>query len=403
MILNLNELLVAVSNTLDLAEIDLLGVLTNHGKRVAYICLKLAENFGMDSKQIHDVVSLGILHDNGASETQIYDRLKHNSVENKIYLEAALEHCMQGEKNVEDYPFFTDVKNAIKYHHEKYDGSGFFNLKGEEIPLISQMIELADSVDSNFNLTSTNYKVESQVKEFVKGQEGKAYSPRIVGAFLKISKNKHFWLDLNDNFINNVLRKSTPEFSINVSYDEIRNITKILSNIIDSKSPYTLEHSKGLAEKIAVMADYYGKNHEEKMKLVIAADLHDIGKLVVPNSILESRNKLTEEEFEIIKEHTYYTRLTLERIKGFEQITEWAANHHEKLDGSGYPYGKKGSELDFDSRLMACLDIYQALTENRPYRGALGHEETMGVLRGMKNGGLVDEEIVEDINNIFER
>ena len=149
------------------------------------------------------------------------------------------------------------------------------------------------------------------------------------------------------------------------------------------------------------MADFYGKDEEEKIKLMIASDLHDIGKLAVPNSILESNNKLAEEEFEIIKEHAYYTRLTLENIKGFEDITEWASNHHEKLDGSGYPYGKSGEELDFNSRLIASLDIYQALTEERPYREALSHKTAIEIMKDMCCSGFIDLQIVEDIDKVI--
>jgi len=399
--LNLNEFLIAVSNALDFVEMDLLGVLSNHSKRVAYICLKLAERFGMNPKQIYDIVSLGILHDNGASQQEIHDRLKDRTIENAAYLEAVKEHCIVGERNVEDYPFFTNVKDVVKYHHERYDGTGFFNLKGEDIPLMAQVIELADSIDSGFDLTKVNYETEKRVVEYVKDEKGKTYSPQVVDVFLQVSKNKHFWLDLSDTFINIVLKKSIPAFMVEVSYDEIRNITKILSNIIDSKSPYTSDHSKGLAEKAAIMADFYGKDEEEKIKLMIASDLHDIGKLAVPNSILESNNKLAEEEFEIIKEHAYYTRLTLENIKGFEDITEWASNHHEKLDGSGYPYGKSGEELDFNSRLIASLDIYQALTEERPYREALSHETTIEIMKDMSSSGFIDRQIVEDIDKVI--
>ena len=402
MILNLNEFLISVSNALDFVEMDLLGVSSNHSKRVAYICLKLAEKLGMDSKQIYDIVSLGILHDNGASKQEIHDRLKDRTIENSVYLEAVKEHCIEGEKNVADYPFFTNVRNVVKYHHERYDGTGFFNLKGEDIPLMAQIIELADSIDSGFDLTKVNYETEKRVIEYIKSEKGKTYSPKIVDMFLQVSKNKHFWMDLSDSFINIVLKNSIPAFTVDVSYNEIRNITKTLSNIIDSKSRYTLEHSNGVAEKAAVMANFYGMDEDEKLKLMIAADLHDIGKLAVPNSILESNNKLTEEEFAIIKEHTYYTRLTLENIKGFEDITDWASNHHEKLDGSGYPYGKSAEELDFNSRLMACLDIYQALTEDRPYREALNHETAIEIMRDMSNLGFIDSQIVQDISRVLD-
>ncbi|MFR1804218.1 MAG: HD-GYP domain-containing protein, partial [Faecalispora jeddahensis] len=99
--------------------------------------------------------------------------------------------------------------------------------------------------------------------------------------------------------------------------------------------------------------------------------------------------------------HTYYTRKALEMVQGFEDITEWAANHHEKLNGKGYPYGLTADQLDFNSRVLACVDIYQALTEERPYRMALSHEESVGILDTMAKQNLIDGSIVRDIDAIL--
>jgi HD-GYP domain-containing protein (c-di-GMP phosphodiesterase class II) len=128
------------------------------------------------------------------------------------------------------------------------------------------------------------------------------------------------------------LKEDAPQYSMEISFEEIRKITDVFSKIIDSKSEFTKRHSSELSDKVAIMADYYKMNIDEKMKLIIAADLHDIGKLAVPNNILDSPNKLTNEEFGVIKKHSYFTRLALQELKGFEDITEWASNHHEKLN-----------------------------------------------------------------------
>jgi len=150
-----------------------------------------------------------------------------------------------------------------------------------------------------------------------------------------------------------------------------------------------------------MMADYYGYDEIMKTKLIIAADLHDIGKLAISNDIIDKPGPLNEEEMTKVKKHTYYTRMSLQHIEGFEDINEWASNHHEKLDGTGYPYGFKADRLDFNSRLMACLDVYQALKEERPYRKELSHEKSVGILRAMAENGGVDHNIVNDINEVF--
>ena len=100
----------------------------------------------------------------------------------------------------------------------------------------------------------------------------------------------------------------------------------------------------------------------------------------------------------IIKDHVRGTYELLKDIEGFEEICNWASNHHEKLDGSGYCFGKKADELDFISRLIACTDIYQAISEERPYHPARSHEDTMVILKDMAGKGFIDSDIVNDFD-----
>ena len=227
------------------------------------------------------------------------------------------------------------------------------------------------------------------------------FSSTLVKSFLYVAKNNKFWTNLKNDFIDTALKKEIPQYSLELTFEEIHSITNVLSKIIDSKSKYTQRHSQELSKKAAIMSDFYGFGQEDKMKLIIAADLHDIGKLAIPNDILDSPNKLTDEEFNIIKKHSYFTRIALREIKGFEDITEWASNHHEKLDGKGYPFGKIDKDLDFNSRLITCLDIYEALTEERPYRKGLSHEEAMDILNKIKDDRAVDANITKDIDYVF--
>lgn len=401
MLFNLNEFLVSVSFALDFIEMDFLGVPTNHGKRVAYIALKLSDMLNLSDKEKYDLVSLSILHDNGIAEVYSREHLISNGIGILRLNEDIKDHCIIGENNAKPYPFFTDVTNVIKYHHEKYDGTGFFNIKGEDIPLMSQIIFLANDIEHKFKDTGAVCKVKEDIVNYISSEKGKSYSPRIAEAFLILCNKDSFWRNLEDEAIRTYLRNNTPAFSKNLSLKEIRRITKVMSKIIDSKSEFTEVHSNELSEKAAIMADFYGVSEDEKDKLIIAADLHDIGKLAISNKILDKPRKLTKEEFEAMKEHVRYTRAALEQITGFEDITEWAANHHEKLNGSGYPFGKIEVDLDFNSRLMACLDIYQALVEERPYRNKLSHEEAMNIMKKMQEDRLIDKNIVNDINIVM--
>lgn len=387
---SLNQYLIAVSLALDFVEIDIRGESTNHAKRVAYISLRVAERMGFKNEDLYDIVSFAILHDNGICEA--------SSLNNE---ELKIEHCIIGENNIINYPFLRRRVNIIKYHHEAYDGSGFFGIKGSEIPLISQIIFFADYLENRFKLDKIDANTKREVYDFVEKMSGKIFNPEICNIFLDVFNNASFILDLKDSFIDFALKSHINKFYLDLSLEEILKVTDIFSKIIDSKSKFTRRHSKGIAEKVAIMADYYKYDKEQRLKLIIAANLHDLGKLAIPNNILDNPEKLTWDEFYIIKSHTYYTRVALAQIDGFEEITEWASNHHEKLNGEGYPYGKKGEELDFNSRLMGCIDIYQALTEERPYRKALSHEKALKIMSSMSQNGYIDKRIVEDIDKVF--
>jgi HD-GYP domain-containing protein (c-di-GMP phosphodiesterase class II) len=401
MLFNLNEFLRAVSFTLDFVEIDILGVTSFHGKRTAYTSLRIAKELSLSKEEQHDIAAIAILHDNGVSEKSLHDRFLGGTLTDAKSVERVKEHCTIGEENIKLYPFLTEVSNVLKYHHERYDGKGLFNIKGNEIPLMSQIIFLADVIEVNFELEKNNCHMRSKVIGFIKSQRGIMFSSKVIDAYCKVAEDESYWRNLKDEYIEYALKNETPEYIMELPFDRIREITGVFSKIVDSKSNYTQRHSRDLSCKAAIMADYYKVCHEEKMKLVIAADLHDIGKLAVPNDILDSPNKLTSSEFEIVKKHSYYTRMALQEIKGFEDITEWASNHHEKLNGQGYPLGKTAKDLDFNSRLIACLDIYEALTEERPYRRALSHAEAMEILNKMKEDGYIDAEITSHIDYVF--
>ena len=401
MLFNLNDFLMSISFALDFVELDLTGATSNHSKRVSYICYKMGENLGLNNKDLYDLTALAILHDNGVSEKSLHDKLLGKDIDNFTSLERKKEHCTVGERNICEFPFDGKVKNVLLYHHENYDGTGFFNIRGNDIPLMSQVIHLADILDINFNFDNLENEDIDKLLTYIHDNRNIIFSNEIANAFINISKHKSFWLDLKSMYISTALKKLIPQFIIECSFKEIRAITKILSKIIDSKSPYTQFHSSELAIKMEKLTQYYRYNEDDSYKLIIAADLHDIGKLAVPNSILDTPNKLTLDQYEVIKEHSYYTRIALQDIKGFEDIVEWASNHHEKLNGKGYPFGKGYKDLDFNSRLMGCLDIYQALTEARPYRPSLAHKDAMLILNDMKNDNFIDCKITEDIDYIF--
>ncbi|WP_101696606.1 HD-GYP domain-containing protein [Clostridium minihomine] len=391
MYLNVNEMVSSFSFTLDFVERDLLKDVTNHTRHVAYICARISQQMNLVKEDAFDLISYALLHDNGITRS-----LTGKTPADIIKLENNLKHCEEGEKNIAYFPFYHPVPNVILYHHEHYDGSGFFGKKGEEIPLYARFIALANRVAVDYAQGHS----PNEILEFIR-TDSSFYDPELVRIFFRISQNVEFWMNMQPMFIGDALNRLIPQAKRNFSFQTIRQISQLYSRIIDAKSPFTGGHSRGISQKVGILSRYYGYDEDTYWKMRIAADLHDLGKIMVPNEILDKPGNLTRAEIDVVQAHTFYTRKALEVVSGFEDITEWAANHHEKLNGRGYPIGLGADQLDFNSRMMACVDIYQALTEERPYRAALLHEEAVGILRAMADQHLIESSIVEDIYSVL--
>ncbi|MEG1774212.1 MAG: HD domain-containing protein, partial [Oscillospiraceae bacterium] len=185
------------------------------------------------------------------------------------------------------------------------------------------------------------------------------------------------------------------------SGDTLFHIAAMFASIIDYKSEATRTHSLGIAQKALTMARYYGYDEETAQQLYFAGAVHDVGKLVVSKDVLEKPDKLNAAEYRHMQTHAWHTYAILSRVQGFEEITNWASLHHEKLNGTGYPFGKTAKDLGQKERMMACLDIYQALTEARSYKAKMSHPAAMLILRSMVQSGQLDDQIVEDIDKLF--
>ena len=395
---NFNSILYAASFGLDCVEQEVLGVTTNHAKRVAYITFKLAQARGFAGERLIDLVACAILHDNALAETV---RTELSSLTPGEHAADALgKHCELGENNVRDFPFQTDMHNIILYHHENLDGTGPAGKKGEEIPPLAMYIHLADILDLSCQLGRSYPEKAAQVEKFLATSMGKRFPASMEDLFHDIFTCNNF-TELLDENIDQSLARTVPERTVDYSLADIRHLAQFFAKIIDNKSSFTCRHSMEIADKVEKMGRFYGYDPVKVNTLYIAGAFHDIGKLAIPNSILEKPGKLEPAEFQKMKEHALYSYKILSKIQGFEEICSWACAHHEKLDGSGYPFGTKGDQLDHNQRLLCCIDIYQALTEARPYKKPFSHASTLKMMRDMVAAGKIDRQITEDIDKVF--
>ncbi|MFZ0976353.1 MAG: HD domain-containing phosphohydrolase [Solirubrobacteraceae bacterium] len=150
--------------------------------------------------------------------------------------------------------------------------------------------------------------------------------------------------------------------------------------MIDAKSPFTARHSVRVAEIADGIASVLRFDPDGRRTLKRASLLHDIGKLAISSRILDKPDKLTDEEFRAIQTHPVHTLRILERAPCFTDLADLAANHHEKLDGTGYPRALDACHLDLPMRVLAVADVYEALTADRPYRGPMPVEEALAII-----------------------
>lgn len=402
MIISFNELLFAVSYALDCIEGELLGVSTGHAKRVAYICVKMGKNLGLNDSELDDLSACAVLHDNALTQFISNEYQDTENTEKKTISMSQLSgHCIMGEQNVEKFPFFSNVAGVILYHHENEDGSGPFGRTGEETPLYARLIHFADILDLQCNLGTFHEDTYDRVKKCLESGKGTMFAPEHIKVFFECFDEEELKKMATDH-VETLLFECVPKDLKDYPSMVMREMTTVFASIIDYKSQFTTCHSVEIAQKAAIMAKYYGYDAVMVNKLYIAGALHDIGKLAISNDVLEKPDKLTDEEFSYMKNHAWYTWKILNHIEGMEDIAHWASYHHEKLNGKGYPFGKTAEELDKNDRLMGCIDIYQALTEERPYKPGMSHGESIEILYNMAEEGFIDADIVKDIDYVFQ-
>jgi HD-GYP domain-containing protein (c-di-GMP phosphodiesterase class II) len=257
---------------------------------------------------------------------------------------------------------------------------------------IGQIVHLADAVSLLLNSETPVLNQIGQVQQMIHCAEESEFGPEVLAAFDELCTRESVWMNM----------MYRPQFFLDqitddrwVTLDETVILTEFMSKIIDFRSPFTAMHSAGVATTAVALAEIVGMSEDECKMMRIAGYLHDIGKLKIPNEILDKPGKLTDEEFNIMKEHAYYTWILLKDVTGFEQITAWAALHHEKLNGNGYPFHLSEGELSLGSRIMTVADIFSALTEERPYRRSMEKEKVITILREDAESGLLSGRVVE--------
>jgi len=389
----LDNLVLSLSDSLDLVH----HCAADHQQRVAYVALRMAQAMGYNLIDRADLLYAAALHDIGVLSVE--EKIDSIQVDSQNWQQ----HAELGADLLQRLEFFRAASDFVRLHHQPWSDEPGWNDAPGKVRISSNALHLADYVD---RVVRKEIDILSQVKmvrDNVSLWSGTKFSPELVDCFLDLTGQESFWLDFASPRIYTVLTGMVVWPHVELRMDGLEQVGQIFSRIVDFRSPFTATHSIGVATTAEELARRMGFEERECRLIRIAGHLHDLGKVAVPNSILEKPTKLAPSEFDVIRGHTYHTFHILSTIGGFEEINMWASFHHERLNGAGYPFHHKGDVLPLGSRIMCVADVFTALAENRPYREGTGRSENMPILYRLVRDSSLDARIVDVLNEEYEK
>ncbi|MBB5344353.1 HD-GYP domain-containing protein [Tunturibacter empetritectus] len=286
--------------------------------------------------------------------------------------------CERAARIARDLGLPFEVCEAIYQSDERWDDvESIQGVQGEEISLLARIIKIAQTLD----IAAERYGPVTAI-DLVARRCSRWFGDGLLTVSDVLHDHCELWSDLQSpEILSHVINLAPEGYRQCPNIFLVDNICLAFAEVVDAKSPFTFTHSTGVARIAVSIAKVMGLDSRDTKLLERAALLHDIGKLGVPNVILEKPGKLTTWEWHYIYKHPQYTKEILDKIPGFEEIAEVAAAHHEKLDGSGYPRGLQGPQLPLLARILTVADIYDALSSSRPYRQKLQCEEVLTLMQ----------------------
>lgn len=383
----------ALSMTLELSTTGI----SKHHLGTAILCKAFGEAMNLYHREMQTLIVAALLHDIGAAsqwEEKLF--IVHNDNDDRIF-----DHAEKGYHILNQFPLLKDVALVVRYHHDRYSGSNPSGFIGDEIPLLSRILHFADRIDvlidlnKNIMLQKESITIDILSSDF--------YDPKLFPIFEHLALKESFWLNIVSveyEYLFDDFDSFFGKYELNI--DDLIDLSKIFASIIDASSLYTYNHSYNVANVAKLLSKQNFEDESMHKKFYLAGLLHDLGKLAVPNQILNKQGRLDDIEILLMKQHPYYSMFILAKVEGFEDLANWVGHHHEFEDGFGYPDRLVASEINIGIRILQLADIFCALTENRPYRKALNNQEIINELMKFVKQKKLDNSMVQQISNKIE-
>lgn len=397
--INLSEFIKSLSEAIDLVFYGF-GVdwgSMSHSSKVCYIACRIAEQLNLNKEIGSTLYYAALLHDIGLVLTKDAGRMLHFEAHEEFT------HCKRGYEILKKCHYTEKLASVIFHHHDKWAGPNESGIHGNDIPLCSRIIYVADRVDVLIQPREYILHQRNKIISTMSNRSGTCFDPQVVDAFNQIAQLECFWLDLTTKHTEDLLRQDKFKENIKLNYYELEQFCEIFAHVVDSKSPFTQKHSQRVAMIAKTLAEKLNFSLLECEIIKVAGLLHDIGKLAIPDEILDKPHELLADEKEIMKRHVYFTNSILNKVKGMETLAQFASFHHERLCGGGYPFHAKAETIPLGARILAISDVFTALSEDRPYRKGYKKEVICKILEECASKGELDYHIIKIITeNISE-
>lgn len=389
MLLDLREVIFVLSGVLDFVGVSDV----HHGKRVALMSHAVGETLGLPPAHQSPLFEAALLHDAGVSTER-----EHNELVTEYTVKNANWHCQRGRALLEGCAPLANLAPLVAEHHTPW--SRLREQRPDLAPwqhIATNVIHLTDRVDVllHKHAQTDPLLLRDEILTVLQRGQGRLYAPEVVDAFAEASSRNAFWFALEPEAMLQELDPLSRDGRFtSLSMPVLIDLAAIFARIVDAKSPFTAAHSAGVGEISARLGTLVGLGDDLTCRLKVAGLLHDIGKLRIPDTILDKTGPLDDAERAIMNRHVYYTHSILRQINGFQDIAIWASSHHETLDGAGYPFGRRDTDLPLESRIIAVSDVLQALAQDRPYRPAMPMEKILCIINALAKQGKLDGDLV---------
>lgn len=378
--INLFEMIKSISLACDLVN----QKLSNHHDKVTTVSYFIGKELGISKDSERKLILASLFHDIGGLSLE--ERLDTLNFE----ISPWNRHGEVGGKIFQNSCIFSELSKIIYNHHRNFKDFERINVSEEEI-LLSQIVNVSDRF-----VVLARKKDFKSTYNYLRKFSGRKFMPLVIEALGKIYKKDIFVFE----FLNNGIRYYEEEIKnsfAELNMEEIEGFFNLMSDIIDFKSPFTCAHSLGISKIAETLGYELGLKDEDTKMVKLAGIVHDIGKIAIPSKLINKKGKLTKRQYEKMKSHIYYSCQILRNIKPLRKVYDFAVHHHERLDGSGYPFGYKSTQLSIGAKIMAVSDVYMALMEDRPYRKGLTKGEAKKIMYNLKKENKLDCEIVEEL------